>query len=168
MSAAKQKQKRKPPWWLLALVIVLSPAILLIVIIVLALFIVTSICLHILIWTFWCARGRNILFVYSESPILHDYIEQRLLPPIRDRAIVLNWSQRKRWRFSLTRMAFHHFGGYREFNPLAVVFRPFRLTRKFRFWQPFRGFKHGKAAPLQQMEKDFFSMIEVPYDKPAA
>src|SRR6266699_2304871 len=153
MSAAKQKQKRKPPWWLLALVIVLSPAILLIVIIVLALFIVTSICLHILIWTFWCARGRNILFVYSESPILHDYIEQRLLPPIRDRAIVLNWSQRKRWRFSLTRMAFHHFGGYREFNPLAVVFRPFRLTRKFRFWQPFRGTQSPRKASRNKIQQ---------------
>lgn len=167
MSAAKQKQKRKPPWWLLALVIVLSPAILLIAVIVLALFTVTSICLHIVVWTFWCVRGRDILFVYSDSPIWHDYIEQRLLPPIRDRAVVLNWSQRKRWRFSLARAAFHHFGGYREFNPLAVVFRPFRRTRKFRFWQPFRDFKHGKAATLHQMEEDFFSLIDVPYDKPA-
>jgi hypothetical protein len=158
--------KHKPPRWLLALVILFSPVILVVVVVVLALFVITSICLHVLIWTFWCFRGRDILFVYSDSPIWHDYIE-RLLPPIRDRAVILNWSERKRWRLSLARMAFHHFGGYREFNPLAVVFRPFRLTRKFRFWQPFRDFKHGKASPLQQMEKDFFSFIDVPYDKPA-
>jgi hypothetical protein len=161
-------RKQKPLRWLIALVIVFSPIILVVVVMALALFIITSICLHVLIWTFWCIRGRDILLVYSDSPIWHDYIEQRLLPTIRDRAVVLNWSQRKRWRFSLARMAFRHFGGYREFNPLAVVFRPFRLTRKFRFWQPFRDFKHGKAAPLQQMENDLFSLIDVPYDKPAA
>ena len=147
--------------------IVLSPAILLIAVIVLVLFILTSICLHIVVWTLWCARGRDILFVYSDSPIWHDYIEQRLLPPIHGRAVVLNWSQRKRWRVSLARVAFHHFGGYREFNPLAVVFRPFRRTRKFRFWQPFRDWKHGRTATLHKMEKDFFALIQVPYDEPA-
>jgi hypothetical protein len=160
-------QKRKPPWWLLAVIIVLSPAILLLVVAVLALFVLTSVCLHILIWTFWCTRGRDILFVYSDSPIWHDYIEQRLLPPIRHRAVVLNWSQRKRWKISLARAAFHHFGGYREFNPLAVVFRPLRSTRKFRFWQPFRDFKHGRTQAMRKMEKDFFELIRVPYDETA-
>jgi hypothetical protein len=158
-------QKAKPPAWLLALLIVLSPAILLLVVGILALFVLTTICLHILIWTFWCLRGRDILFVYSDSPIWHDYIEQRMLPPIRHRAIVLNWSQRKRWRISLARAAFHHFGGYREFNPLAVVFRPLRRTQKFRFWQPFRDLKHGRPQTLQKMEKDFFESIRIPYEE---
>lgn len=165
MSTAPQKWK--PPWWLFPLIIVFSPAILLLVVSVLALFVLTSICLHILIWIFWCLRGRDILFVYSDSPIWHDYIEQRLLPPIRHRAIVLNWSKRKRWRISLARAAFHHFGGYREFNPLAVVFRPLRGTRKFRFWQPFRDFKHGRPEALRKMEKDLFDLIRVPYDETA-
>jgi hypothetical protein len=160
-------QKRKPPWWLLPVIVVLSPAILLLVAALLALFVVTSICLHILIWTLWCLRGRDILFVYSDSPIWHDYIEQRLLPPIRHRAVVLNWSQRRRWRISLARAAFHHFGGYREFNPLAVVFRPFRPTRKFRFWQPFRAFKHGRPEALRKMEQDLFQLLHVPYDETA-
>jgi len=160
-------QKPKPPRWLLAVVIVLSPAILVLVLMILTLFVLTSICLHMLIWTFWCLRGRDILFVYSDSPIWHDYIEQRLLPPIRDRAVVLNWSHRKRWRLSLARAAFHHFGGYREFNPLAVVFRPLRRSQKFRFWQPFRDLKHGRPHTLQKMEKDFFELIRVPYEETA-
>jgi hypothetical protein len=155
--------RRTPPWPVLVVIILLSPAILLLVVGILALFVLTSICLHILIWTFWCVRGRDVLFVYSDSPIWHDYIQERLLPPIRHRAVVLNWSQRKRWRISLARAAFHHFGGYREFNPLAVVFRPFRRTRKFRFWQPFRDFKHGRPQALQEMEKDLFELIRVPH-----
>src|SRR5688500_4306295 len=158
-------QKRKLPLWLCVPIIVFSPAILLLVLGVLALFVLTCICLHILIWPLWCLRGRDILFVYSDSPISHDYIEQRLLPPIRHRAIALNWSQRKRWRISLARAAFHHFGGYREFNPLAVVFRPLRRTRKFRFWQPFRDFKHGRSEALRKMENDLFDLIRVPYDE---
>ena len=159
--------RRTPPWPMLVVIILLSPAILLLVVGILALFVLTSICLHILIWTFWCVRGRDVLFVYSDSPIWYDYIQERLLPPIRHRAVVLNWSQRKRWRISLARAAFHHFGGYREFNPLAVVFRPFHRTRKFRFWQPFRDFKHGRPQALQEMEKDLFELIRVPHDEKA-
>jgi hypothetical protein len=166
--SAPQKKQSQTPGWLLALVIVFSPAILLLVVVALVFFVLTSICLHILIWAFWCLRGRDILFVYSDSPVWHDYIEQRLLPPIRNRAVVLNWSRRKLWTFSLARAAFYHFGGYREFNPLAVVFRPFRRTRKFRFWQPFRDWKHGRAGKLREMEKEFFALIQVPYDESQA
>src|SRR5690349_129065 len=142
MSNATSEMKRDVPWWLLPVVVVFTPLIILITVIALVLYFITSVCLHIVIWTLWCVRGRDILFVYSDSPIWRDYIEQRLLPPIRHRAIVLNWSQRKRWRFSLAKVAFRHFGGYREFNPLAVVFRPFRRAQKFRFWKPFRDWKH--------------------------
>jgi hypothetical protein len=142
----------KPSPWILALVIVLSPLIVPFLLVFFVVFILTSICLHVLIWTCWCTRGRDILFVYSDSPVWHDYIEQHLLPPIRQRAIV-NWSQRKRWGFSLARAAFRHFGGRREFNPLAVVFRPFWRTRKFRFWQPFREWKHGSPASSSRWSK---------------
>jgi hypothetical protein len=81
MSDPRKNAKPKTPWWLLALVIVFLPAILLLVVVALVLFVLIRFCLHILIWTFWCLRGRDILFVYSDSPVWHDYIEQRLLPP---------------------------------------------------------------------------------------
>jgi len=124
-------------------------------------FAVASACMHVVVWTWWCLRGRDILFVYSDSPIWRDYVEQNILPYLGDRAVVLNWSQRKQWRLSVARLAFHHFGGYRQFNPLAVVFRPFRRTRTFRFWEPFRDFKHGRPAALHTMELEFFSLIGV-------
>jgi hypothetical protein len=153
------------PWWAILLCIVFAPILLVVIptllIVVLALYVVSTICLHILIWSLWCSRGRDILFVYSDSPIWHDYIEERILPHLGKRAVVLNWSQRKRWRLSLARMAFYHFGSYRQFNPLGIVFRRFRRTRTFRFWQPFRDFKHGHPEALHKIESEFFGFIGV-------
>jgi hypothetical protein len=148
-------------WWQVALLILLAPVLLLVVVVALVCVAMASVFLHLTIWTWWCLRGRDILFVYSDSPIWHEHIEARILPLLGERAIVLNWSQRKRWRVSIARLAFHHFGGYRDFNPLAVVFRPFRRSRVFRFWQPFKDFKHGHSEPLEKMEGDFLQLIGV-------
>lgn len=87
------KPKRKLKWWQAALIIPFVPVIIAVAAIALVFFVVSTICLHIAIWTWWCLRGRDILFVYSDSPIWRDYIEQRVLPCLGERAIVLNWSQ---------------------------------------------------------------------------
>jgi hypothetical protein len=155
------KPNTKTKWWQLALFIPFAPLLLVIVVFWLVFCLVSTILLHIAIWTWWCIRGRDILFVYSDGPIWHDYIEQQILPQLGERAVILNWSQRTMWRFSLSRMAFYHFGGRRAFNPLAVVFRPFRRTRTFRFLQPFREFKHGHPETLHRMESEFFKLIGV-------
>jgi hypothetical protein len=42
-----------------------------------------------------------------------------------------------------------------------VVFRPLRRARVFRFWQPFRDFKHGDPEPLRRLEKELFELIGV-------
>jgi hypothetical protein len=137
----------------------LYPLIVVFALLVIVLSIITSISLRIVIWSWWCLRGRNILFVYSNSPVWHDYIEQHIVAHLDERAIILNWSERKRWRISLARMAFYHFGGYRQFNPLGVVFCPFGRTRTFRFWQPFRDFKHGDPEALHKMESEFLGLV---------
>ena len=155
------KPKLKLRWWQVTLIIPFLPVTIAVAAIALVFFVVSTVCLHITIWTWWCIRGRDILFVYSDSPIWRDYVEQRILPHLGERAVVLNWSQRKRWRVSVARLALHHFGGYRQFNPLAVVFRPFHRTRTFRFWKPFRDFKHGHPEALRQMESEFFGLIEI-------
>ena len=147
---------RRTRWWHNVLIGLLAPLIIVSIAAAALLFLLSTVCLHLAIWTCWCLRGRDILFVYSESPIWRDYIEDRILPALGKRAIVLNWSERRRWPFSLKRLAFHHFGGYRQFNPLGVVFRPFHRTRTFRFWEPFREFKHGRPSALQAMEQEFF------------
>ena len=146
-------------WWHVAVMIPLLPVAIVVGIVAMLAFGLASACMHLIVWTWWTMRGRDVLFVYSDSPIWHDYVEVHILPYLGDRAIVLNWSQRKRWRFSIARLAFHHFGGYRQFNPLAVVFRPFHRTRVFRFWEPFREFKHGRPGALRKVESEFLSLI---------
>ncbi len=154
-------QKHEPKWWRRAILFPLLPLILVVALLALVLFIVTSISLHVIIWSWWCLRGRNILFVYSNSPIWHDHVEQHIVPHLGERAVVLNWSERKRWRISLARIVFHHFGGDRQFNPLGLVFRPFRCTRTFRFWQPFQDFKHGNPVALGPDPKSFHAAATV-------
>lgn len=165
---ANTQHNRLPRWRQIAFVVALSPLLILAAILALALFVIEGLGLRLLIWALWCPRGRDVLFVYSDSPIWHDEIESRILPELGDRAIVLNWSERKRWRWSVARWAFRHFGGDREFNPLAVVFRPFGRTRVFRFWQPFQDFKHGRPEPLDDMKAKFFQVIGAhPGERPA-
>jgi hypothetical protein len=159
MSSPNPKQTLK--WWVIVLVVPFTPVLVAIALLALVFYLGWAVCLHVLVWSWWCIRGRDVLFVYSDSPIWHDYIEEQILPYLGERAVVLNWSGRRRWRLSLAKMAFYRFGTYRQFNPLAVVFRPLRRSRVFRFWQPFRDFKHGHAQALNKMEKEFFELIGV-------
>lgn len=147
-------------WWVIGLLILAAPLVLLLVLLTLFFRLAASVCLHLAIWCMWLPRGRNILFVYSESPVWQHYIESNILPVVRSRAVVLNWSQRKQWRFGVATAAFRHFGGHDAFNPLAVVFRPFRPARVFRFWQPFRDWKHGRGKSLRQLQAELFALIE--------
>jgi hypothetical protein len=144
----------------LVLCAIVLPLIVAIVLPVVLAYLVWAIILYVAVWCCWCARGRNILLVYSNSPIWKDRVEQHILPRIEDHAVVVNWSERARWRRTLAVHAFRHFGGSREFNPMAIVFRPFRLARTFRFYEPFREFKHGKPEAVAKMESDLFEVVE--------
>jgi hypothetical protein len=130
------------------------------IIVALTLHLLAGLFLHIAIWCCWCSRGRDVLFVYSDSPIWHDYIEEHILPRLGERAVVLNWSHRSRWRRTLSVLAFRYFGGYRSFNPMAIVFRPFRLAQRFRFYEPFREFKHGKTEGVAKMERELYDVLD--------
>ncbi len=100
--------------------------------------------------------------MWSESPVWKDRIQTRLLPKLERRAVILNWSQRAQWtgRFSLARIAFQHFGGRREFNPLAIVFRPLRPAKTFRFWRPYKQLKQGHPEVLERMEVALLNLLE--------
>lgn len=108
-----------------------------------------------LIWFRWLPKGRDVLFVSSESPVWHDYMEAQILPLVADRAVVLNWSERRKWRrWSLPVRAFRVFGGWRNFNPIIVLFRPFRRARIFRFLPALKEWKHGDGESLEQLRRD--------------
>jgi hypothetical protein len=116
--------------------------------------------LHLAIWCCWCLRGRYVLLVYSDSPIWQGYVEEEVLPRLGESAVVLNWSERGRWRQTLAVLAFRYFGGHREFNPLAVVFQPFRIARQFRFYRPFREFKQGRPEAVEKMKRELFDLVD--------
>ena len=123
------------------------------------LYLVWSVTLHLLAWTLWIPKGINTVYVYSNSPDWQEHIEQNVLPRLAGTAVALNWSERKKWKRTLATLAFRHFGGYREFCPLALVFSPFRRVKIFRFHQPFKDYKHGKCRPLRTMESEFFLTV---------
>lgn len=106
---------------------------------------------------------RTALLVYSDSPHWKAYIEERWLPRLADRAVVLNWSERKTWAqgHPLEAAVFRHYAGAREFNPVAIVFPEGRRAEVIRFWQPFRDFRHGKVHTLRLAEERLGALLGV-------
>jgi hypothetical protein len=138
----------------IGIVILLLPVVLLLLVTYFA----YAIMLQIVIWICWPTRGVNVLLVYSDSPNWRGYIEVNIIPRLPSSAVTINWSDRRNWkRFSLPVMAARFFGGSREFNPMVVVFRPFRWAKTYRFWQPFKDYQHGKPEPLHALETKLFS-----------
>jgi hypothetical protein len=141
-------------------VVVLSPVVLPLLVV----YGLYALLLHVLVWLLWTPAGKRVLFVYSNSPVWQSYIEDNILPRLPRGSVVLNWSERGRWRWwSLSAAVFHFYGGSREFNPLAVVVRPLRWGRTFRFWRAFRDAKHGNRDALQLVETQFFTYLGLPH-----
>jgi hypothetical protein len=132
------------------LVILLSPILIAATFIYLA----WGIFLYVTIWL--TRRNPFVVFVYSESPTWKDYLEREFFPRLQGRAVILNWSERRRWRNSLAVLAFRYFGGYRNFNPIGMVFRPFRPVKTYRFFEAFKAFKHGDPAKVQELKNALF------------
>ena len=122
--------------------------------------------LYVLIWLAWGLRGKRVLIVYSDSPIWKAYFEEQVLPPLADISVVLNWSQRKRWGLSLAALAFQHFAGEQDFNPAAFIFRPFRLAQRFRFYEAFRDYKHGRKEPVERLRQELLEAVGRQSDSP--
>jgi len=120
----------------------------------------SALCLNSAVWLSWCAGGRFVLFVHSDSPVWRDYISEVIQPRLGTRAIYLNWSERSRWNRSLPVLVFRHYAGHKEFNPMAIVFRPFHRTRCFRFFEPFHEHKRGKTEALAKLEAEFFALVD--------
>jgi len=137
------------------LLIIFSP----ILIIAVFLYLLWGAILYIVIWLTW--QKQRVLFVYSDSPVWKDYIEREILPYIQDRTVILNWSERRNWKNSLAVLAFRYFGGYRNFNPIAIVFRPFHFVKTYRFFEAFKEFKHGNPKEVDQIKKELFDYIGI-------
>jgi len=142
------------------LVIIFLPFVLPLALIALVLWIAHRIVLYMLIWLLWLPKGKHILLVYSDSPMWHDYMIAQVLPLVEEHAIVLNWSERSQWpRWSFRIHVFRWFGGDREFNPLVVLFRPFRRAKVFRFWSAFKDWKRGHREPVERLRQELLSAL---------
>jgi hypothetical protein len=148
-----KKQNGFPKALITLLLIILSP---LLMIPVLLYFLWGGI-LYLTIWL--TAKKPFVVFVYSDSPTWKDYIEREFLPDLRNRAVILNWSERKHWKNSLAVLAFRYFGGFRNFNPMGMIFRPLRFVETYRFFEAFKEFKHGNHKDVEKLKKELFEAI---------
>ena len=143
-------------WFALPLLIVLLPWI----VVALTVWCVAAAAVLAAVWTTWCPRGRYALVVYSNSPIWQPYFEEQVLPAVANRSVVLNWSDRTRWKFSLSVASFKMFAGHRDFNPIVIVFAPFRWPRRFRFYEAFRAFKHGRPESVERIRTELLGLLD--------
>jgi hypothetical protein len=157
---AKDNRKRRMMPYIVRLPMAFAVVLLLLPLVplLLATYFAYAIVLQMVIWTCWSTRGVNVLLVYSDSPTWRDYIETNIIPRLPSSTVAINWSDRRNWkRFSLSVMAARFFGGSREFNPMVVVFRPFHWAKTYRFWKPFKDYRHGEMEPLHTMEAELFN-----------
>ena len=138
-----------------ALIVVMLPVVLPLAALVLLLYGTHRIALYALIWLLWLPKGKDVLVVYSDSPIWHDYMTTQIVPLVEERAVILNWSERNKWpKWSFPTHVFRSFGGRRDFNPMVAVFRPFRRAKLFRFWSAFKDSKHGYSEPVDRLRNE--------------
>jgi hypothetical protein len=116
--------------------------------------------LYLLIWFWWSRSGKDVLLIYSNSPIWHEYMTTNILPLVQERAVVLNWSERHSWqKWSLSVRAFNMFKGGRDFNPMVILFRPFRAAKPFRFFRSFKAWKHGDPKGVEQLRTELITEL---------
>jgi hypothetical protein len=115
--------------------------------------------LYIALWITW--KRQFVVFVYSDSPIWKDYIEREILPYLQDRTVILNWSERRNWKNSLAVLAFRYFGGHRNFNPMGMVFPPFRFVKTYRFYEAFKEYKHGHSNKVENLKRALLKEVGI-------
>lgn len=119
-----------------------------------------KIVVYLIVWLWWIPRGKDVLFVSSNSPIWKEYMETQILPFVAERATVIDWSARQNWpKWSFTVRVFRTFGRGRDFNPMVVLFRPLRRAKIFRFLPAFRDWKQGNTQDLDRLRNDLMRAL---------
>jgi hypothetical protein len=143
-----------------ALIALLLPIILPLAIVGLVLHFLNKVVVYLLVWVWWLPKGKDVLYVSSDSPIWKEYMETEVFPLVAKRAMVLSWSARSKWpTWSFAVRVFRTFGGGRDFNPMVVLFRPFRRARIFRFLPAFQERKHGDSGSIEQLRRDLMQAL---------
>jgi|SRR5271163_2833017 len=79
---------KKTNWPLTIVLIILSPVLLPLIFFCLLLLLIAVLLAYLLvyfaIWVFWLTGGKDVLFVYSDSPIWRDYMLAEMLPLVKN------------------------------------------------------------------------------------
>jgi hypothetical protein len=144
-------------------VILILPAILLVGPFVLVCWLMRSfwgLLLNVAVWLTWIPKGKRMLLINSNSPVGGKHFHREMVAPLQDEAAVLNWSERKQWlRWRRAVQCFRHFRGETCFNPMVIVFRPWRRPKIFRFYEAYRDAKHGHMSELHGMQDELFRFL---------
>lgn len=144
----------------IALIVLLLPVILPLAILGLIFSLLNKVFVYLLVWVWWLPRGKDVLYISSDSPIWKEYMESEVLPLVAQRAIVLNWSGRSGWpKWSFAVRVFRTFGRGRDFNPMVVLFRLFRSAKVFRFLPAFQEWKHGDRIRVELLRRDLIQAL---------
>jgi hypothetical protein len=108
----------------------------------------------------WSAQGKDLLIVYSNSPQSGPHVEQEWLPRWRDRAVVLNWSDRAQWPQSPEVDLFRAVVGRKERNPVVIVVPRTGAIKVLRYWRAFRERAQGKDDTLRAMESRLDALLD--------
>ena len=116
--------------------------------------------LHLALVALWLPRGRRVLFVTSDDSRWKPYLDEHVVPRLPKSAVVLDWSERARWSpFALGVWLFRLWSGGRDFNPIAIVVRPWPSPKVFRFWSAFEARELGHPEPLQAVQAAFLKEL---------
>ena len=141
-------------------IVLLLPVILPLAIVGMVLHVLNTLFVYLFVWVWWLPRGKDVLYVSSDSPIWKEYMETEVFPLVAQRAKVLNWSARSKWpKWFFAVRVFRCFGRGRDFNPMVVLFRPLRRARIFRFLPAFQERKHGNSASVEQVRRDLMEVL---------
>jgi hypothetical protein len=155
MAQGRQKKSSTRRYVEVGLIVLLLPLFLPIIVLALLLHFLNKTIVYLLVWLWWMPQGKDVLLVFSDSPIWRRYMEQEIMPLVARRAVTLNWSERSKWsRWAVAVHVFHTFAGQRDSNPIVILFLPLRPVRVFRFLPAFKDLKHGKAETVEQLRKD--------------
>ncbi len=143
--------------------IIILPLLVVWAIVYLSFYVVCRAFLRVILGVAVILKGKRILLVYSRSPKWEEYIENNWIPRFRDHAMVLNWSDRLKWKRwnSLPVWIFRLWAPERDFNPMIIFVPWFSPVQKIGFFYAFRDRKQGNEENLIMNEEQIFKFLKV-------
>ena len=109
----------------------------------------------------WFPKGKCAFFMYSDSKKWKEYLETELIPQIKDRTAIWNWSTRRKTGWNedlLDYQVLKLFRGFGYFYPIGIVFLPSGEVKTFQFYDDYFNFLKGKGE-YKNKEKEFVDLV---------